>query len=48
MKILELNKNQILEYQQNRDPYLMIDHANKVIPEKSLKVTNIYQRMNGF
>ena len=35
MKILELNKNQILEYQQNRDPYLMIDHANKVIPGKS-------------
>ena len=35
MKVLELNKSQILEYQQNRDPYLMIDHANKVIPGKS-------------
>tara|TARA_B100001057_G_scaffold477781_1_gene547413 strand:+ start:693 stop:1157 length:465 start_codon:yes stop_codon:yes gene_type:complete len=31
-KILELNKEKILEYQQNRDPYLMIDHANKVVP----------------
>ena len=35
MKILELNKKQILEYQQNRDPYLMIDHASKVVPGKS-------------
>lgn len=34
MKELELNKKKILEYQQNRDPYLMIDHATKVIPGK--------------
>ena len=32
---LELDKKKILEYQQNRDPYLMIDHANKVFPGKS-------------
>ena len=31
---LELNKSEILEIQQNRDPYLMIDYANKVIPGK--------------
>ena len=35
MNFLELDKNKILDYQQNRDPYLMIDHANKVIPGKS-------------
>ena len=35
MDFLELDKNKILEYQQNRDPYLMIDHANKVVPGKS-------------
>ena len=35
MNFLELDKNKILEYQQNRDPYLMIDHADKVIPGKS-------------
>ena len=29
---MELNKKQILEYQQNRDPYLMIDHVQKVEP----------------
>ena len=29
-----LNKNLILEFQQNRDPYLMIDFATKVEPGK--------------
>jgi len=29
---MELNKKDILEYQQNRPPYLMIDHATNVIP----------------
>ena len=37
MKKIELNKNQILEYQQNRDPYLMIDHAEEVVPGISSK-----------
>ena len=32
IKKLELNKEKILQYQKNRDPYLMIDYANKVIP----------------
>ena len=35
--MIELNKNKILEYQQNRDPYLLIDHATEVIPGKSSK-----------
>ena len=29
---MELNKKDILEYQQNRHPYLMIDHVTDVIP----------------
>ena len=29
-----LDKKKILEYQQNRDPYLMIDHVDEVVPEK--------------
>ena len=33
--MMELNKKQILEYQQNRQPYLMIDHVSEVIPGKS-------------
>ena len=34
---MQLNKKQILEYQQNRSPYLMIDFAEEVIPGKSAK-----------
>ena len=37
MKILSLNKDEICEYQQNRDPYLMIDFATEVAPGKSAK-----------
>ena len=31
---LILDKKNILEYQKNRDPYLMIDYATKVVPGK--------------
>ena len=34
---MKLDRNEILEYQQNRDPYLMIDEATEVIPGKSAK-----------
>ena len=32
---MKLSKKEILEYQQNRPPYLMIDFAEEVIPGKS-------------
>ena len=35
--MMKLDKEQILEYQQNRPPYLMIDFAEEVIPGKSAK-----------
>tara|TARA_B100001057_G_C22749916_1_gene911329 strand:+ start:785 stop:1246 length:462 start_codon:yes stop_codon:yes gene_type:complete len=35
--IISLNKKQILEYQQNKPPYLMIDEAIEIIPGKSAK-----------
>ena len=35
--IISLNKKQILEYQQNKPPYLMIDEASEIIPGKSAK-----------
>ena len=35
--MMKLNKEQILKYQQNRPPYLMIDFAEEVIPGKSAK-----------
>ena len=34
---MKLDKKKILEYQQNRSPYLMIDFADEVIPGKSAK-----------
>ena len=37
MKKLELNLEGIKEYQQNREPYLMIDYATEVIPGVSAK-----------
>ncbi len=36
-KTLSLNRDEIIEYQRNRDPYLMIDHATEVIPGISAK-----------
>ena len=32
MKKLELDLEGIKDYQQNRAPYLMIDHATEVVP----------------
>ena len=37
MNTLRLEKKEILEYQANRDPYLMIDIAEEVIPGVSAK-----------
>ena len=38
MKKLVLDKNQILDYQQNRDPYLMIDYASELFLVKVPRV----------
>ena len=37
MKKIVLDKKKIYEYQQNREPYLMIDFASEVIPGVSAK-----------
>ena len=37
MNRLSLNLKDILEYQQNRDPYLFLDFATEVIPGESAK-----------
>jgi len=34
---MKLSKKEILEYQQNRPPYLMIDFAEEVVPGKSAR-----------
>ena len=38
---MKLNKKQILEYQQNKPPYLMIDEVEKLIPEKFVMALKI-------
>ena len=37
MKKLSLDKKGIYEYQQNREPYLLIDYATEIYPGKSAK-----------
>ena len=37
MNKIILDKKGIHEYQQNREPYLMVDFATKIIPGKSAK-----------
>ena len=37
MTKIKLDKKQILQYQKNRFPFLMIDYATEVIPGKSSK-----------
>ena len=34
---MKLNKSQIIKIQKNRDPFLLIDYATKVIPGKSVE-----------
>ena len=34
---MKLNKKDIIKIQKNRDPFLLIDHATKVIPGKSVE-----------
>ena len=45
---LKLDKNQIYEYQQNREPYLLIDEATEVIPGKSAKGFKILKNNEWF
>jgi 3-hydroxyacyl-[acyl-carrier-protein] dehydratase len=43
-----LDKKGIYEYQQNREPYLMIDHASEVIPGVSAKGYKDFKNDEGF
>jgi len=45
---MELDKKKILEYQQNRDPYLLIDHATEVVPGLSSKGYKILKNDEWF
>ena len=34
---MKLDKKQIIKIQKNRDPYLLMDYATKVVPGKSVE-----------
>jgi len=45
---MKLSKNQILKIQNNRDPYLLMDYATKVIPGKSVEGYKILKKNEWF
>ena len=45
---MKLSKKQILKIQKNRDPYLLIDYATKVVPGKSVEGYKILKKNEWF
>ena len=45
---MKLNKRQIIQIQKNRDPYLLMDYATKVIPGKSIEGYKILKKKEWF
>ena len=45
---MKLNKRQIIKIQKNRDPYLLMDYATKVIPGKSIEGYKILKKNEWF
>ena len=45
---MKLNKKQILKIQKNRDPYLLIDYATKVVPGNSIEGYKILKKNEWF
>ena len=45
---MKLTKNQIIKIQHNRDPYLMIDYVDKVIPGKYIEGHKILKKKMVF
>ena len=41
---MKLNKSQIIKIQKNRDPYLLMDYATKVLPGKSVEGYKILKK----
>ena len=48
MNKITLNKKDILEFQQNRDPYLFVDVATEIIPGVSSKGYRIFNEDEWF
>ena len=47
-KFMKLSKKQIIKIQKNRDPYLLIDYATKVVPGKSVEGYKILKKNEWF
>ena len=45
---MKLSRKQIIKIQKNRDPYLLIDYATKVIPGKSVEGYKILKKNEWF
>ena len=45
---MKLSRNQIIKIQKNRDPYLLMDYAKKVIPGKSVEGYKILKKNEWF
>jgi 3-hydroxyacyl-[acyl-carrier-protein] dehydratase len=45
---MKLSKKQILKIQKNRDPYLLMDYATKVVPGKSIEGYKILKKNEWF
>ena len=45
---MKLSKKQIIKIQRNRDPFLLIDYATKVIPGKSIEGYKILKKNEWF
>ena len=45
---MKLTRNQIIKIQKNRDPYLMMDYARKVIPGKYIEGYKILKKNEWF
>lgn len=45
---MRLNKKKIIQIQKNRDPYLLIDYANKLIPGKLVEGYKILKKNEWF
>ena len=45
---MKLNKKQIIKIQKNRDPYLLIDYATKIVPGKLVEGFKILKKNEWF
>ena len=45
---MKLNRKQIIKIQKNRDPYLLMDCATKIVPGKSVEGYKVLKKSMNF